>query len=238
MLLRRTDQPACSGGSRYCSCMSLEDAGGMPGRQVVVQQDGAGIEVLQPQAAPAAHHRLEQHRARRLGQGDRRRLLDARGRSSRCARSARPCGRCASAVHVAQVEGVAGVRSRGSAAGSSPRGRSSRSPPSPPAPPAAASPGVRLFQPPGIQVGVHRRQLEAGVAHVDRAVERRRVLHPFEPEPALDGRHRLEDALLEFVDRAGQGGDEMGNHGGHRAGGGLKILGFPRRQKGRPAGGL
>jgi hypothetical protein len=68
------------------------------------------------------------------------------------------------------------------------------------------------------QVGVDRRQLEAGVAQVDRRVERRRVLHPLEPEPALDRRQRLEHALLELVDRAGERGDEVRNHGGARGG--------------------
>jgi len=68
----------------------------------------------------------------------------------------------------------------------------------------------------GKQVGVDRRELEAGVAHIDRGVERRRVLHPFEAEPAFDRRQRFEDALLEFVDRAGECGDEVGNHGGAR----------------------
>ena len=63
------------------------------------------------------------------------------------------------------------------------------------------------------QVGVDRRQLEAGVPQVDRRVERRRVLHPLEPEPPLDRRQRLEHALLELVDRAGERGDEMGDHG-------------------------
>jgi hypothetical protein len=62
------------------------------------------------------------------------------------------------------------------------------------------------------KIGVDRGQLEARVADVDRAVERRRVLHPFEPEPALDGGRGVEYPLLQFVDRAGQGGDEMRNH--------------------------
>jgi hypothetical protein len=66
----------------------------------------------------------------------------------------------------------------------------------------------------GEEVGVDRRQLEAGVADVDRAVEGRRVLHPFQPEPAFDRWRGIQDALFEFVDRAGQGGDEMGDHAG------------------------
>ena len=65
----------------------------------------------------------------------------------------------------------------------------------------------------GVKVGVHRRELEARIAKVHTAVERWRVLHPFEPEPALDGRHRVEHALLQLVRWAGQGGYQMGNHG-------------------------
>jgi hypothetical protein len=65
----------------------------------------------------------------------------------------------------------------------------------------------------GEEVGVHRRQLEAGVAQVDGRVEGRRVLHPFQPEPAFRRRHGLQDAGLQLVDGAVQGGDQMGNHG-------------------------
>ena len=64
----------------------------------------------------------------------------------------------------------------------------------------------------GAQIGVHRRQLEAGVAQIHRAIERRRVLHPFEPEPAFDGWHRLQHALLQLVDRAVERGDQVWNH--------------------------
>jgi hypothetical protein len=64
----------------------------------------------------------------------------------------------------------------------------------------------------GKQVGVHRRELEAGIADVDRTVERRCVLHPLQAKPAFDGRHGIEDALFELVDGTGQRGNEMGNH--------------------------
>ena len=62
------------------------------------------------------------------------------------------------------------------------------------------------------QVGVHWGELEAGIAQINRAVKRRRVLHPFEPKPALDGRHRVEDARFKLIDRAGERGKEVGNH--------------------------
>ena len=63
------------------------------------------------------------------------------------------------------------------------------------------------------QVHVDRRQLVAGVAQVDRAVERRRVVQPLQPEPALDRRQRVEDALLEIQQGAGLGGQKVGNGG-------------------------
>ena len=63
------------------------------------------------------------------------------------------------------------------------------------------------------QVHVDRRQLVAGVAQVDRAVERRCVVQPLQPEPALDRRQRVEDALLEIQQGAGLGGHKVGNGG-------------------------
>jgi hypothetical protein len=45
---------------------------------------------------------------------------------------------------------------------------------------------VQVVEAAGEQVGVHRRQLEAGIAQVHRAVERRVVLHPLPAEPVLD----------------------------------------------------
>ncbi len=63
------------------------------------------------------------------------------------------------------------------------------------------------------QVHVDRRQLVAGVAQVDRAVERRRVVQPLQPEPAFDRRQRVEDALFEIQQGAGLGGNQVGNGG-------------------------
>jgi hypothetical protein len=59
-------QPACSGGSRYCSCRCCST--GHAGGEVVVEQDGAGVEVLEPQAAALAHQRLQREFAA-VGQG-------------------------------------------------------------------------------------------------------------------------------------------------------------------------
>ena len=65
----------------------------------------------------------------------------------------------------------------------------------------------------GVEIGIYWCEFEASVANIDRAVERWRVLHPFQPEPALNGWHGVKYALLKFVDGAGQCRDEMGNHG-------------------------
>src|SRR6218665_791662 len=89
---------------------------------------------------------------------------------------------------------------------------------------------VRLFQPPGnrlLSTGASLKPalplstegqnggwwLEASFGVVDGGIDRRLMLHPFQAEPAFGGRHRVEDALFEFVDRPGQGRDEMRNHG-------------------------
>ena len=62
------------------------------------------------------------------------------------------------------------------------------------------------------QVGIDRRQFEACVADVHRGVERGRVLHPLQAKPALGGRHRVNDSLLQFIDGASEGRDEIRNH--------------------------
>jgi hypothetical protein len=72
---------------------------------------------------------------------------------------------------------------------------------------------VQVVEAAGEEVGVDRRQLEAGVAQVDRAIEGRRVLQPLGAQPALDRGVVVEDAPLEFEQRAGEGGGEVWNHG-------------------------
>ena len=57
------------------------------------------------------------------------------------------------------------------------------------------------------QIGINGRQFETRIADVDRRVDGRRVLHPLEAKPALDGGHGVKHALLEFVDGPVEGGD-------------------------------
>jgi len=74
--------------------------------------------------------------------------------------------------------------------------------------------GVQVIEAAGEEVRVDRRELEAGVANVDRGVERNGMLLPVRPEPALDVGHAVEDAPLEVLQRAGQRGREAGDHYG------------------------
>ena len=64
----------------------------------------------------------------------------------------------------------------------------------------------------GIQIRFDRRELEACIAHIHRAIKRRHMLHPLQPKPTFRCRHRVDDALLQFIDRATQGGNEVWNH--------------------------
>ncbi len=184
---------------------------GQPGRQVVVEQDGAGVEVLQAQAPAIAQQRLHREVAA-VRQRDARGLGDGVVERAQAHVQAGLVEDLHQALHVREIERVARVLLRdeqqvlgfrADLLDGRHRGlHRQRQHLEREVVPAA-----------GEEIGVHRRELVAGVAQVDRAVERRRVLHPLEPEPALDGRHRLQDALLELVDRAGERGDEVRDHG-------------------------
>ncbi len=179
-------------------------------RQIVVEQDGAGVEVFQPEAQFVADQRLHHQLAAR-------RQLEVHGFGDRLVE--RPethiqpglAEDAHQGVDVFEVEGVAGVvlgnhqQVLGLRADFLDGGHG----------------GLHrqrhhlrgeIVEAAGIEIGVDRRELEAGVAQIDRAVERRGVLHPFEAEPALDGGLRLQDALFEFEDGIARGGDEMRDH--------------------------
>ena len=72
--------------------------------------------------------------------------------------------------------------------------------------------GIQIVEPAGKKIGVDRRELEAGIAQVDRRIERHRMLLPVRAEPALDVRHPVEKALLQILQRSCQCGREMGDH--------------------------
>jgi hypothetical protein len=63
---------------------------------------------------------------------------------------------------------------------------------------------VEVVEPAGKQVGVDRGKLEAAVAKVHGAVERRLVLEPLRPEPALDLGPLVEHHALELLQRSGE----------------------------------
>ena len=63
------------------------------------------------------------------------------------------------------------------------------------------------------QVGVHGRELEAGVAQIRRGVERDGVFLPLAAEPVLDVGHGLQDAALQIGQGAGQCSGKAGNVG-------------------------
>jgi hypothetical protein len=72
--------------------------------------------------------------------------------------------------------------------------------------------GSQVFPAAGKQIGVDRRQLEASISNINRAIEGWRVLHPLQAEPTLDGGGGVQHALLQFIDGAVECGDEMWNH--------------------------
>ena len=78
---------------------------------------------------------------------------------------------------------------------------------------------IQVVEAPGKEVRVDRRELEPGVAQVDRRIEGHRVLLPLRAHPALDVGHPVEEALLEFEQRAGKRRGETGNHGSAEGGG-------------------
>ena len=59
--------------------------------------------------------------------------------------------------------------------------------------------GIQVVEAAGEQVGVHRRELEAGIAQVHRRIERHRMFLPLRAQPALDFRHPFQDATLEIL---------------------------------------
>ena len=184
----------------------LRDAG----RQVVVEQDRAGVEVLQPEPPAVAHQGLERQ-CIAVGQVDLRRRFDAVVERAQAHVEPGLMEDLHQPRDVAQVERIArvllGNQQQVARFGTDFFDRGHRRLHG-----ERQHLGRQVVEAAGEQVGVDRRELESGVAQVDRGVERRRVLHPLEAKPALDGRQRLEHALLQLVDRASERSDEVRNH--------------------------
>jgi hypothetical protein len=56
---------------------------------------------------------------------------------------------------------------------------------------------IEVVEPPWKKVHIHRRELETGVAQIDRAIERRSVFLPLAAQPALDVRHGIEKTTFD-----------------------------------------
>ncbi len=213
-VLRRTAQPACSGGSTNCSWTSRSTSG-MPADRSLFSSTAQGSKFARPTRrpfGPIAAQRLDRHRV--LGiELDRRRRGDLRIQRAEPHVEARLAQDRREPRDVLQVEAVArvvlGDQQQPARVGADLLDRRHRR-----LHRERHDLGCEVVEAPRIEVRVDRRDLEPGVAQVDRAVERRRVLLPLEPEPALDRRRGVEHAPLEVGERAGQRGDEVRDHGG------------------------
>ena len=188
----------------------LQDAG-HTGAQVGVEQDRAGVKVFHTQPPFAADHRLQRDRVA-VGQLDRGGFCDARVDGANAHIEPGHVKNLPQARYIGEVEGalqlvvrddqqVARFRADFLDSGHRRLHRQwqhlSRQ----------VVPTARK------QVGFGWRQFEARIAQIDRAVKRRRVLHPLQAKPALNRRHRIQHALLKLIDGASQGGNQVRNHG-------------------------
>jgi hypothetical protein len=69
--------------------------------------------------------------------------------------------------------------------------------------------GIQVVETGRKQVGIDRRELETGIAQVDRGVKRRRGVQPFAPEPGLDCGLVFEQVAFDLQQRAVQAGRKM-----------------------------
>ena len=179
-------------------------------RQIVVEQDGAGIKILQPQAVITANQGLDGD-ALASGQVVGRRLLDVGAQRTKAHIQTGLMKDTLELHHIGEVESVAGVVLRHHQqiaclrADLLNRGhrRLNRQ---------GQHLGSQVVPTAGKQIGINRRELEARIADVYRAIKRRCVLHPFEAEPTLNGRGGVEHPLLKFIDGAVQSGNQVRNH--------------------------
>ena len=190
--------------------------GRRPGREIVVEEHHARVEIADADAPSAAHDRLQRERPAG-GKLDRRRLGKSRDQRADAHAHARLREDVAERVDVLQVERVArvvlGHEQHAARVGAYALDRrldrlhAQRQ-----------ERRVQVVEAAREEVRVDRGELEAGVAQIHRRVERHRVLLPLRAQPALDVRHPVEKALLELEQRSGERGGEMGNHGGRVVG--------------------
>ena len=162
--------------------------------QIVVQQDGARVEVFHPQTPTGAHDRLKGNTltARQL-QGCAFLNIGVNGANTHIEPShMKNATQLRQVAHVKRVIGlVLGHDQQVTRLGANffycchgclhcqgQHGRGEVAPTS------------------GVKTGIYRGQFEAGVAYIHRAVKRGGVLHPLQAKPALYGGHRVQNALL------------------------------------------
>ena len=169
-------------------------------RQVVVQQDHARVEVVQAHAPAVALHGLERER-RAVAEVELRHLRDLGIERPDAHAHARLAQDAFERRDVVQVERVArvilGNQQHAARVGAHALdGRLDRLHAQ------RQERRIEVVEAAGKEIGVDRRELEAGVAQIHRRVERDLVLLPLRAQPALDLGHALEDAPLEVLQRA------------------------------------
>ena len=181
------------------------------GREIVVEQDGAGVEAVEPEAGWRADQRFEQE-GLAVGECYRRRGGDLREQRAEPDVEAGLAQDGGDLGDVLQVELVARVAFRDQEKIARIRtdllDRHHRRVH------AKRQEGrIQVVEAAGEEVGVDRRQLEAGVAQVARRIEGRGVLLPLAAQPVFDLRAAFQELAFEFEQGAGEGGCQVWNHG-------------------------
>ena len=200
MLALAPHMPARVQGRQQVLLVQVFQNAGDARRQVVVEQNRAGVKVLEAQARFAADHRLQRY-AFAIGQLNDGGFFDFGVDRANPHVQPRHVEDAAQLHHIAQVKRVArvvlGDHQQVARLGADFFNRGHRG---------LHGQGQHfvgeVVPAAGVQIGVHRRELEARIAHIDRAIKRRRVLHPLQAKPALNRGHGVQNALLKFVDGA------------------------------------
>ena len=193
-------------------------------RQVVVEQHRAGVEALHPQPAAMAHQRFKRQGGA-VGQLQSGRRGDLGEQAAEAHLQPGEAQDRHQLGHVLQVELVAGVvfgnQQHPPRVGADALDRRLRGLH------AQRQEGlVEIVEAAGKQVEVHRRQLEAGIAQIGGAIERRMSLQPAAAKPLLDGGALVEKMALQLKQGAGQGRGQVRNHAVDSPGTGARRRGW------------
>ena len=200
-----------AGGERRCDCLvDVAQYFRRTGRQVVVQQHHARIEITDADAAASTHDRLEdqcvtgrQLEARRLAHAGHQRA-DAHAHAG----LAQDFFERRDVLQVMDVAGVVlGNQQHAARVGAyALDGRLDRL--------NAQGQRIRIeiVESAEKQIRIDGGQLEAGVSQVDRRIKRNGALLSLRPEPALDVRHPVEKRTLEILERSSERSLETRDH--------------------------